>query len=138
MAGYESMGCSLANWLFEGWGQNNNFVNAAVATWFNARWPSSDDMYGKWTPDNLSLLGYAQWGNGVPTKLMYKVPSTTNLKRLGIWRFSKKGTQLNLPEYYSRTQKWAYPEMNMTTLKVRMGEERSDEMRTPLLATKIV
>mmetsp|Transcript_16259 Transcript_16259/g.33447 ORF Transcript_16259/g.33447 Transcript_16259/m.33447 type:complete len:1396 (-) Transcript_16259:49-4236(-) len=119
-ATFESMSCSLASWLFRGWGLENEFVNRAVATWFNLRWPSDDDMYGQWTADNLHLLGYSQWGNGIPTKLVYKVPSTNNLKRLGIWRFSKKGTQLNLPEYYARTQKWAYPMMNMTTSQTKV------------------
>ena len=119
---FEDMSCQLSYYLFDGWGGGGNeYINRATASWFNERWPIYDSYGGgKFTKDNLHMLGYAQWGNGIPTSLLYYVPSTTNLKRVGIWRFSKKGTQLALPEYYSRAMKWAYPSMNMTTSESEM------------------
>ena len=59
-------------------------------------------MYQKFNSTNLKRLGYSQWGNGIPTSLLFQVPSVTNIKRNGMWRFSKKGIQLKLPEVRER------------------------------------
>ncbi|GMH62818.1 hypothetical protein TrST_g12879 [Triparma strigata] len=114
-----TMGCDVSKWIFDAWGKNSVYVKRSTAAWYNQRWYPDDSMYGAFNETNLHMLGYAQWGNGAPTKLLFRVPSVTNIKRFGIWRFSRKGTQLKLPEFYARGQKWAYPKMNMTTFQAK-------------------
>jgi len=110
---YTDMACGLSFYLFDGWGKTNSYTARAVVLWFKERWPSYDDII--LDENNLENLGYSQWSNGIPTLLLHKVPSVTNIKRNGIWRFASKGYQLKLPEYFSRTVKWGYPVMNLTT-----------------------
>lgn len=78
---FQTMGCDISKWVFEAWGKNSLYVKRSTAAWFNERWPTDDDMYQKFNETNLHLLGYAQWGNGIPINLMFRVPSVTNIKR---------------------------------------------------------
>lgn len=86
---YQDLACGLAAWLFEGWTQNNRWMDEYVAHWMSARLPVFD-----FSADRLEDLGYAQFAGGYVTEALFGEPGVASLLYDGYWKFAPEKYQL--------------------------------------------
>ena len=110
-AQYQQQVCGIAAWLYEGWGMQDRWIETYVADYFNDRLVRVPYTF---RAGALADLGYAQWGGGYITSILWSIPAVNNIDRKGYWKFAPEDYQTRLIEFTSQAAMVGYNTMNLS------------------------
>lgn len=86
---FQDLTCALAAWLFEGWSQNNRWMDEYVMHWMTQRHPAFE-----FSADHMEDLGYAQFAGGYVTEALFDEPGVASIMYSGYWKFAPEDYQV--------------------------------------------
>ncbi|KAG5178561.1 hypothetical protein JKP88DRAFT_261336 [Tribonema minus] len=125
--------CSTAQYLFRNWAGTSPWAAGAAARYLSAVLPQGTFS----VTDDLTALGYAQWGGGHVTRALYGLPSVTAVARAGAWALVPRRFYGALPEFGARAAAAGYPSMALPVATARAlltGLARADDAGRALRA----
>lgn len=109
--------CAIAAHVFEEFAVNDTWHELFVADWMTKH---TDLGSYEFSAHALDDLGYAQWAGGYVTTALWDVPSVSNIKRQGYWKFDDAAYTQDLLEFHSHAMAIGYTRMNLTVAEGRL------------------
>lgn len=104
-----SQACAIAVHIFEEYALNDLWHETFVADWMNRRVDVTT-----FSASALEDFGYAQWSGGYVTTALWGVPSISNIRRQGYWKFYDAAYTEDLMEFHSHAMAIGYLGMKLT------------------------